>query len=135
MKLVIAANPDGTATIITPITQAGETDDQALARVLAATPGGEPLSAPLVTAVQRNVQPPTGAVVPVTEFKRRAAMLWVRLGSATEAIQGKWDRITANLLAGFASIDLTDPTLAAISQLAVGDGLLTSDEAAAVLAH
>lgn len=135
MKLVISLNADGTAAVTTPIAQPGETDADALARVLAATPGGEPLTAALAAALQREHAPPAGAVVPVTEFKRRAAMLWVRLGGAAAAVQAKWDRIAGSLLAGFRSIDLTDPTVRALADLAVADGLLTRAEADAVLAR
>lgn len=78
---------------------------------------------------------PPSAVISVAEFKKRAAMLWIRLADKPAAAQSKWDRIDRQLLSMFSEIHLTDQTVYSILGLAVKDGLLSADEVTAILQH
>ena len=134
MIVVVSLNPDGTAAVTTPVPQAGETEADALARVLAATPGGEPLSAELAAALLAGDTPP-GSPLPAAEFYKRLAPIYLTLAAAPAEVQTKWDRIIGGggLLSKFDRVALTDPTLRAMVGAAVADRLMTQEQAADVL--
>lgn len=137
MYRVASINEDGTAAVTTPIPRPGESDREAAERVAAGIPGGEVLSAGLVAALRRADTPAPGSVVSRTELVRRTYPLTIALATAggpdAPAMRAKWDRLLAPL-AHFDTVRVTDPTIAALCNLAVADGLLTADQAAAVTA-
>jgi uncharacterized protein (DUF736 family) len=81
-----------------------------------------------------DLRPPTGTVVPRGEFKKRLAPAFLVLPDATEKIQRKWDRILDKMLGDYHEVRLTDPTIIALVNTAVADGLLTQKQAQTVLA-
>lgn len=81
-----------------------------------------------------DLTPPTGVVLPRSEFKKRIAPVYLALADKGESIQRKWDRILDGLLADYHTVRLTDPVLQALVALAVADGLLTQAQANAALA-
>lgn len=136
MKLVVSLNADGSAAITTPIPLPGETEADALARVLAATPGGEPLTDTLVAALRRADQPAPSAYVPIDTFRERLMPAFVAVGSAATETQAKWDRILMTYLpAGRTyAVNVANPATIALVNALLADNLLTAEQAAAVLA-
>lgn len=130
MTVVVSLNPDGTAAVTTPIAQPGETEADAVARCLAAIPGSEPLSAALVAALRAGDAPPN-APLPIAEFYKRLAPIYLSLAAASDQVQRKWDRIVGagGLLSKFDKVSLSDPTLGAMIGAAVADKLLTREQA------
>lgn len=136
MYVVVSQNPDGTASVTTPVPLDGEGDRQAAERVAAGIPGGEVLSAGLVAALRRADQPAPGSLIPADSFRERIAMAYLRLATAAPEVQAKWDRIMGAFLPpGRPPVNLLSPTTAAIVAAAVADGLLSDAEAAAATAH
>lgn len=135
MIVVVSLNENGTASVITPIAQPGESDADALARVLKATPGSEPLSAELAAALRAGDVSP-GSIVPIADFYKRLAPIYLSLAVAPDEVQRKWDRIVGagGLLSQFDKVSVGDPTLRAMLGAAVGDKLLTPEMMEAVLA-
>ena len=80
------------------------------------------------------LKPPAGSVITVTEFKKRLAPAYLVLASKPAELQGKWDRIMTGLLGAFTAVTLTDALTVAMVGTAVADGVLTEDQAKAVLA-
>jgi hypothetical protein len=113
--LVCHTLPDGTAAVVTPVPGPGESDALAAARRRADTPAGS-------------------ALVSRAEFLRRTAVLYLTLPTAAVELQTKWDRILGSPLLAFDTYDLTDPVLAGLVGTAQADGLLTAEQAAAILA-
>lgn len=136
MRLVVSLNPDGTAAVTTPIPLPGETEADALTRVLAVTPGGEPLTDTLVVALRLADQPPPSAYVPIDTFRERLMPAFVAVGSASPELQAKWDRILETYLPARRTypVNVANPATAALVGAMVADGLLTSEQATAVLA-
>ena len=132
--VVVTLNADGTASITTPIAQHGESESEAVVRVLKAMPGAEPLSAELVEAIRR-VDHPVGASLPVADFFKRLASVYLAMALAPDGVQRKWDRIigAGGLLSQFDTVSLTDPELRVMLGEAVGDGLLSQEQAEEVL--
>jgi hypothetical protein len=136
--LVCHTLPDGTAAVVTPVAGPGESDAFAAARVLAQLlpdrPDATVIPAGLVAALRRADTPAGSAVVSRAEFLRRTAVLYLTLPTAAVELQTKWDRILGSPLLAFDTYDLTDPVLAGLVGTAQADGLLTAEQAAAILA-
>lgn len=81
-----------------------------------------------------ELTPPTGVMIPRGEFKKRLAPAYLALAGKDDATQRKWDRILDGLLGDYQSVRLTDATVQALVGAAVGDGLLTQQQAQTVLA-
>jgi hypothetical protein len=127
--VIVSVNPDGTAAVTTPIP-----DDREAADAYAAEHGGEVVSRATVDALYASARPvePAGGI-PVAEFKRRAAMLYYVLGTKPDDVQRRWDRVLG-LLDSFTVVYPAEQPVAGLLQAAVADGLLTAEQAAALVA-
>jgi len=130
MTVVVSLNPNGTAAVTTPIARPGETETEAVARVIASMPGSEPLSATLVAALRAGDTAPNSPL-PIAEFYARLAPVYLSLGEAADEVQRKWDRILGprGPLSRAETIALNDPSLGVMLNVAIADGLLTEEQA------
>lgn len=87
--------------------------------------GGEVISSTLHAAIVRG---DVTEGVPVTSFKKKIALLYLKLGEKEEVIQKKWDRVF-RLLDAFTVVYPDQQPLSGLLDAAVADGLLTSEEA------
>jgi hypothetical protein len=118
---------DGSAAVATPVPETREA-----AEALAAAGGGEVLTAALVAALQRG-DAPAGGGLATAEFFRRLAPVLFTLATKPDALQRKWDRLLS-VLDRFAVVYPTRAPLSAMIDAAVGDGIATADQAAALRA-
>lgn len=126
---VCAIQPGGGVATATPVPDTLEG-----ATAYAARYGGEVISTALEAALRTAETPPAGVIVPRAVFKKRIAPAYLALAGMDDAMQRKWDRVLGGLLDDFVEVTLTDPTLKGLVQMAVADGLLSPQQAAAALA-
>jgi len=107
-------------------------DDWATASTLAATDGGEVVSAGLLAAL--TSPPPRPAGVTIGDFKLAVAPALLAVAAKDAATQAKWDRVLNLLLSSPADrvVYPAEQPLAGLLRLAVADGILTADQVAAV---
>lgn len=142
MRAIVYANPDGTAAVVAPVARDGETEMATLVRVARELgipeDGWDAVRPELVAALRRADQPAPGSVVSRAEVVRRTYPLTIALATRTgddaDPLRAKWKQLL-DPLQYFSEIHLADPTVAALVAVAVKDGLLTPDQAAAVTAH